>query len=1223
MSRLNAGRSRFLVLFAGVCLILAIGGLVRATDPPARQPLAEPEEPTLIAPAPSGVVVPTVSPLLEVGVSDVDQDSLDVTFFGRRAAGEPGEDFSIIHFPDTQIYSQSYPAIFNGMTQWIVDNQAPWNIVYAGHQGDIVNVTTTGQWDNADAAMSILETGNIPYGVSPGNHDGAPGATGLYNSYFGESRFLGRPYYGGHYGSDNDNNYTLFSGGGMDFIVISLEMVGNTSTPDPAVLAWADNLLQTHGDRRGIVLSHYLIEIGEQSSFGTPGQAIYSALQGNPNLFLMLCGHMHGEGKRVDTRPGMGDVYTLLADYQDYAYGGNGRMRIVEFSPTSDEIRIYTYSSETGQFDTDADSQFMLPYEMAGGPAFGSLGSVTGVADGGVAQLQWSGLEVGVTYEWYVEVSDGIQTTTGPTWTFTTECSVHDDCDDANPCTIDVCAGGTCDHVPDDGAWCDDGDLCTGPDGCVGGTCQAGLAVTCPAGQTCDAETGNCRTEPVTVTFRQGADGYSGAVDTYCELSDVTPNGSDPRIRWDGNPPRFGLLRFGSLFDSEIVPGPIPAAAPILTATLGYENDNDGGNAGQLHETLVDWNDGTIYGTFGGDPGAQGDEYDPAVVAALPDYPTGPIDVTASLQNWAQDPAANKGWILLPTGDSGVSICSGDYATTAARPILTVSYANCVVDGDCDDLDPCTLDVCRGNLCEYAPADLAPCDDGDACTDNDLCQSGACEGEPVDCSAQDDECNVGQCNAADGTCESVVANEGGPCDDGVGCTTVDVCAAGACAGQDGCPGGQYCDTLLDTCVNAVTVTLPQRLGQCADGTVVAPIAVDSFTDVQSMEFTFSFDSAVLEALEVYPSTLTEGFSMTRDLATPGAVEISMATASPVAGQGVVAWVVFQAVGSAPSASPLTWVEARLDGVAIATMNGAVSIVAPQTALSLPDDASSEPGQGVVVPLSAYPAVGSGLDLRVEFDPAVLSVVDVRKTDTSQSHVLTYNSATPGRLIISLFGTTSLSGSGPIVDIEFQAGGSFGQVSPLLWTRAEIDEGLIAACVDDGWFVACTPPPALGPTLTLAKVDSAAVLSWDDEGIATDYRLYQGFSQAGTTFEYNQTCQGAPIQGTTVTDAEDPIAFRMFYYLVARQTACGESILHYDGTGAATPNDDPCPSTGVDEDVDGVPDLQDNCPTGVNPAQTDSDADSYGDLCDNCPAVFNPLQRDTDGDGAGDACSVGH
>ncbi|MEM7245170.1 MAG: reprolysin-like metallopeptidase [Acidobacteriota bacterium] len=57
----------------------------------------------------------------------------------------------------------------------------------------------------------------------------------------------------------------------------------------------------------------------------------------------------------------------------------------------------------------------------------------------------------------------------------------------------------------------------------------------------------------------------------------------------------------------------------------------------------------------------------------------------------------------------------------------------------------------------------------------------------------------------------------------------------------------------------------------------------------------------------------------------------------------------------------------------------------------------------------------------------------------------------------------------------------------------------------------------------------------------------------------------------------------------------------------------------DADVDGIPDVDDNCPMTENPDQADSDGDGPGDACDNCLMVANADQADVDGDGPGDAC----
>ena len=239
-----------------------------------------PNQPTLVSPGNGSTGVST-SPTLQVTVSDPDADNLNVTFYGRKAGTGSGEDFRITVIPDSQNESTSYPAVFNSMTQWIANNKSGQNIVFTTHVGDIVNTSTsTTEWTNADTAMDYLDAGNVAYSVGPGNHD----MGGLYNNYFGTSRFSGKSWYGGHYGSDNYNNYSLFSAGGMDFILINLQY-SSTS----AMLDWADALLKANPTRRGIVEQHDLLNLNNTWD----NQAPYTALKDNPNLFLMLCGHMH------------------------------------------------------------------------------------------------------------------------------------------------------------------------------------------------------------------------------------------------------------------------------------------------------------------------------------------------------------------------------------------------------------------------------------------------------------------------------------------------------------------------------------------------------------------------------------------------------------------------------------------------------------------------------------------------------------------------------------------------------------------------------------------------------------------------------------------------------------------------------------------------------------------------------------------------------------------
>jgi len=312
------------------------------------------------------------------------------------------------------------------------------NIVYVAHLGDVTShgddIGREMEWRRATNAMYRLEnplttllTNGIPYGVAVGNHDQTPwgsatGTTTQYNQYFGTNHFQGRPYYGGHYGTNSDNHYDLFSASGMDFVVVYFEYDPTATNTNAAIYAWANNVLQTNGNRRAIVVSHYLIDEGFNTSFSPQGAATYDALKGNTNLFLMLCGHVHtnmGEGQRTNSFNGH-TVWTVLSDYQARTNGGNGLMRLYGFSPGNNVIRVKTYSPWVNQSETDADSQFDIPYAMTAANPYTAVATNTGVAAGSTASTVWLGRTTNTTYEWYVTVNDGTSTTTGGVWRLTT-----------------------------------------------------------------------------------------------------------------------------------------------------------------------------------------------------------------------------------------------------------------------------------------------------------------------------------------------------------------------------------------------------------------------------------------------------------------------------------------------------------------------------------------------------------------------------------------------------------------------------------------------------------------------------------------------------------------------------------------------------------------------------------------------------------------------------------
>jgi hypothetical protein len=375
---------------------------------------------------------------LTVLVEDPEGDELTVRFHGRSLPDDE-QPFVVVALPDTQYYSCACnggaPETFVAQTEWIVEQHEQLNAVYVAHLGDCVDHGDSyeDEWINAWAAMSLLEdpattglTDGLPYGIAVGNHDASPsgpgGTTEFYNQYFGVDHFEGLGYYGGHHGDDNDNHYALISASGYDLVVLYLEYDTNA---DPLLLTWADEVLQAHEDRIGIVISHYVLH--SSGSFSDQGEAIYEALKARPNFALMMGGHLTAEAHRADTFEGH-TTHTLLADYQFRANGGDGWLQLLQFDPAGDAIHVRTYSPTLQTYEVDPDSEFSLDLPLSS-TRFEEVGDEASVDTGNEAQVPWDGLEEGARYEWTVEVSDG-RTTLGNRWTFTHTASAGDDDDD-------------------------------------------------------------------------------------------------------------------------------------------------------------------------------------------------------------------------------------------------------------------------------------------------------------------------------------------------------------------------------------------------------------------------------------------------------------------------------------------------------------------------------------------------------------------------------------------------------------------------------------------------------------------------------------------------------------------------------------------------------------------------------------------------------------------------
>ena len=291
---------------------------------------------------------------------DTGTGQFTLTSTQRHVAGA-GEDFTVVVLPDTQFYSEGYPAIFDNQTSWIVEEAENLNILFVTHEGDIINQAgVLAQWQNANGSLSKLND-QVSWAVLPGNHDFASGGSLTnYDTFFGYSRFVGKSGYGGHYLSSNANNFELFSGGGDDYLIFHFQY-----RPSDAVLAWANTTLAGFPDRRVIVVTHDYMNV--DGSRTTEGNHIWNSFVAphSDQVVLVLCGHNHGEAKREDIVNGF-SVPQLLADYQSRTNGGNGFLRILKFSPSQDKIYVSTFSPYLNSYENDSDSKFQLDFKMTG-----------------------------------------------------------------------------------------------------------------------------------------------------------------------------------------------------------------------------------------------------------------------------------------------------------------------------------------------------------------------------------------------------------------------------------------------------------------------------------------------------------------------------------------------------------------------------------------------------------------------------------------------------------------------------------------------------------------------------------------------------------------------------------------------------------------------------------------------------------------------------------------
>ena len=269
--------------------------------------------------------------------------------------------FTLPVLPDTQFYSRYSAAQFvpkygtnpfEVQTQWIVDNQEALNIPFVAHVGDVVDQQwVPGEWDAAEKAMKILEDGDVPYSVIPGNHDveNQGARSSAANSYYYLNKFsasamqrqAGNTLIGTF--QNGVSSAYRFEAEGHDWISLAIAWNASDDT-----IVWAQSILDANPGVPVILTSHAVIGISDDQETAIDwayGELLWDKLVSkNDQIILTVNGHFHGSTFRTRANNAGNPVYQVLTDYQMAADGGNGIMTLFEFDLTNNRVDVETVS---------------------------------------------------------------------------------------------------------------------------------------------------------------------------------------------------------------------------------------------------------------------------------------------------------------------------------------------------------------------------------------------------------------------------------------------------------------------------------------------------------------------------------------------------------------------------------------------------------------------------------------------------------------------------------------------------------------------------------------------------------------------------------------------------------------------------------------------------------------------------------------------------------------
>ncbi|MBI4979266.1 MAG: RICIN domain-containing protein [Spirochaetes bacterium] len=286
--------------------------------------------------------------------------------------------FMLAVMPDTQsevcVGPGNTPTKFFAMTRWLTNIRSASNLQFVITVGDNINWTTPDEymWKNLSNGYRDLDIAGMNYALALGNHDthavatnggsARPGDTHAllretpeFNRYFPVSRFKAQK--GRYQTGKSDNAFYTFTAGGLNWLVLSLELWARQGAVD-----WAKTVLANpaYTNHNVIITMHSYLNSDGSIYSGNGGygdmtsRAIYDQLVSQyANVRMVVCGHVGSSAHRTDVGAKGNTVYQILQDYQGE---NNGWVRLIEVDTSAKTMKFWMYSPYLKQGRSDSST---------------------------------------------------------------------------------------------------------------------------------------------------------------------------------------------------------------------------------------------------------------------------------------------------------------------------------------------------------------------------------------------------------------------------------------------------------------------------------------------------------------------------------------------------------------------------------------------------------------------------------------------------------------------------------------------------------------------------------------------------------------------------------------------------------------------------------------------------------------------------------------------------